>query len=221
MNEINIDTAAQKVWDYMLMHHPLKKADVIFVLGNRDTRVAEYAAQLYIDGWAPVLLIAGSGSIHNHKPGRERFVGTTEAEVFADIAIKAGVPESAIIIENESQNTGQNYEFALKKLDERGITPKCIILVQKPYLEKRTYATGKFWLENIELLVTSPQIPFKEYPIYGRSKEQVINALVGELQRIKEYPQKGFQIEQDIPDDVWHAYEYLVGQGYTERMIKD
>ena len=110
------ETAAQKIWDYMLMHHVLKKADVIFVLGNRDTRVAECAAQLYLDGWAPILLCAGSGSIHNHKPGREQFVNTTEAEVFANIAIRMGVPKEAIIIENKSQNTGENYEFAVKIL---------------------------------------------------------------------------------------------------------
>src|SRR5450631_1101055 len=97
------DTAAQKIWDYMLMHHTLKKADVIFALGNSDRRVAEYAAQLYLDGWAPLLLCTGSGSIHNHKPERKEFIDTTEAEVFADIAIKMGVPKEAIIIENKSQ----------------------------------------------------------------------------------------------------------------------
>ncbi len=213
------DTAAQKIWDYMLMHHELKKSDVIFVLGNRDTRVAECAAQLYLDGWAPVLLCAGSGSIHNHKPGREQFAGSTEAEVFANIAIKIGVPKEALIIENQSQNTGQNYEFAIKKLHEHGIEPKRMILVQKPYMERRTYATGKVWLPDVELLVTSPQISFHDYPIEGRDKNNVINTMVGDLQRIKEYPKKGFQIEQSIPSDVWAAYEYLLAQGYTERLI--
>ena len=60
---MEVDAAARKIWDYMLMHHELKKADVIMVLGNRDTRVAERAAQLWLDGWAPVLLCSGSGSI--------------------------------------------------------------------------------------------------------------------------------------------------------------
>lgn len=203
----------------MLMHHELKKADVIFVLGNRDVRVAEYAAQLYLEGWAPVILFSGSGSIHNHKLGRERFVGSTEAEVFADIALKMGVPKEAIIIENESQNTGQNYEFSIKKLKERGIVPTRMILVQKPYMERRTFATGKVWLHDIELIVTSPQISFDNYPIDGRSKEQVINNMVGDLQRIKDYPKKGFQIEQDIPEDVMNAYEFLLSKGYTERLI--
>jgi len=39
------------------------------------------------------------------------------------------------------------------------------------------------------------------------------------MQRIKEYPKKGFQIEQEIPDDVWVAYEFLVEAGYTNRLI--
>jgi uncharacterized SAM-binding protein YcdF (DUF218 family) len=216
------ESAAQKIWDYMLMHHTLEKSDVIFVLGNRDTRVGEYAAQLYLEGWAPVLLIAGSGSIHNHKVGREQFIGSTEAEVFADIAFKMGVPKEAVIIENQSQNTGQNYEFAIKKLKEKNINPKRMILVQKPYMERRTYATGKVWLPDIELIVTSPQITFENFSNGDEKvKENMIQTMVGDLQRIKEYPKRGFQIEQDIPDDVWRAYEYLVKEGYTGRLIKD
>lgn len=217
---MNTEIAAQRIWDYMLMHHALKKADVIFALGNRDLRVARYAAQLYLDGWAPLLLCAGSGSIHNRKPGRELFIGTTEAEVFAGEAMKMGVPKDKIIIENESQNTGQNYEFSIQKLKHRGIDPKSVILVQKPYMERRAYSAGKVWLPNAELVVSSPPIPFSEYPNESMDRDQVINSLVGDVQRIKEYPKLGFQIEQEVPKDVWDAYEYLVREGYTERLMK-
>lgn len=44
--------------------------------------------------------------------------------------------------------------------------------------------------------------------------------MVGDLQRIKEYPAVGFQIPQDIPSDVWEAYEQLVALGYDEYLIK-
>ncbi|MDD5050840.1 MAG: YdcF family protein [Candidatus Pacebacteria bacterium] len=220
MTEKEIDVLAKKIWDYHHMNQPLQKAQVIIVLGNRDTRVAEYAAQLYLDGYAPLLLCAGSGSIHNHKLGREQFVGTTEAEVFADVAMKMGVRKDAIIIENESQNTGQNYEFAIKKLKERHLNPKRIILVQKPYMERRTYATGKVWLPQTQLIVTSPQIPFEAYFNETNTKERVINTIVGDLQRIREYPKKGFAIEQEIPKDVWEAYEQLVKAGFTKHLIK-
>lgn len=204
----------------MLMHHTLKRADVIMVLGSGDTRVAEYAAQLYLDGLAPVILFTGSGSINNSVKGREKFIGTTEADVFATTAISKGVPETSIIIENKSQSTGENFNFGLKKLEERGIKLKTIIIAQKPYVERRAYAAAKIWLPKVDIMMTSPKIPFDKYPNEFMSKDRVINSLVGDLQRIREYPNQGFQIPQEIPVDVWKAYEYLVGQGYTEKMIK-
>lgn len=220
---MNKHEAINKIWNYMHMNHKLKKADVILVLGSRDTRVAEYAAKLYLDGLAPVILFSGSGDVHNHKPGRERFVGSTEAEVFADIAREMGVPEDVILIENKSQNTGDNYKFALELLKQEGVTTKTIIALQKPYMERRTYATGKVHLPNdIELIVTSPPIPVAEYPNESNSQdEHWLHAMVGDLQRIKEYPSKGFQVKQEIPDDVWEAYEFLVEQGYNKRLIQE
>lgn len=217
------DEAVQKIWDYMHVNHTLKEADVIFAPGSRDTRVAEYAAKLYFDGWAPVILFSGSGDIHNHKPGREQFIGSTEAEVFSGIAQKMGVPEKVILIENKSQNTGDNYKFSIELLKQRGINPKTIIAVQKPYMERRTYATGKVHLpDSIELIVVSPHITIAEYQneVDGND-EHWLHTMVGDLQRIKEYPAKGFQIEQIIPDDVWQACEFLIAQGYNKRLIKD
>ena len=218
---MNREAALKLIWDYMHLNHQLRKADVIFVLGSRDTRVAEYAAQLYIEGWAPILLLSGSGDIHNHKPGREQFKDSTEADVFAEIARQLGVPNDAIIIENKSQNTGENYQFAIKLLKERGIDPKTVIAVQKPYMERRTYATGKVWWLNINLIVTSPPISIEDYPNESNSRDDHwINAMIGDLQRIKMYPARGFQVEQYIPKKVWKAYEYLVAEGYNKRLIK-
>ena len=37
--------------------------------------------------------------------------------------------------------------------------------------------------------------------------------------RIRLYPARGFQIEQEIPDEVWQAYERLVALGYTGNLI--
>jgi hypothetical protein len=43
--------------------------------------------------------------------------------------------------------------------------------------------------------------------------------MVGDLQRIRLYAERGFQIPQDIPDDVWAAYEELVRAGYDQRLV--
>ena len=87
-------------------------------------------------------------------------------------------------------------------------------------MERRSYAAGKIWLPDIDLIIASPQISFDKYPNALMSKDQIINSLVGDVQRIKEYPKKGFQIEQEIPKDVRAAYEYLISEGYTKRLIE-
>jgi uncharacterized SAM-binding protein YcdF (DUF218 family) len=220
-----MDLAKQTIWDYMLMNHELKKADVIMVLGSFDTNVGVYAAKLWLEGLAPILVCSGSGTIHHENGAYNAFVGSTEAEVFADIARKEGVPSEAIIIENKSQNTGQNYEFSKKLLEEKGIELKSVIAVQKQFMERRTYATGKVWWPDIDIMVTSPPVKMVDYPASNPAvavEDHWIHAMCGDLQRIKEYPAKGFQIEQEIPADVWAAYELLVKEGgYSKMLIKN
>ena len=43
--------------------------------------------------------------------------------------------------------------------------------------------------------------------------------MVGDLQRIKIYPEKGFQVYQEIPADVWRAFERLVELGFDKQLI--
>ncbi|MFD2791948.1 hypothetical protein ACFS27_00125 [Promicromonospora vindobonensis] len=47
----------------------------------------------------------------------------------------------------------------------------------------------------------------------------VVDMLVGDLQRVIEYPKLGFAIEQEIPEDAHAAYGYLARQGFTSRLI--
>ena len=204
---------AAKLWEYHLLHHELEKADCIFVLGSHDTRVADRGAELWLQGWAPVLLF--SGGLGNVTKG---IWTETEADKFAAIAIRLGVPAEAILVENQSTNTGENILFSRRLLQEKGIDPQRFIVVQKPYMERRSYATFKKHWPDKELIVTSPQIPFGDYPNAEIPTERVINIMVGDLQRIKIYPAKGFQIPQDIPDDVWAAYERLVALGFDKHL---
>jgi hypothetical protein len=93
-------------------------------------------------------------------------------------------------------------------------------VVQKPYMERRSLATfKKHWSEK-KLIVTSPQITFEEYATDEIPLEMVIHIMVGDMQRIKIYAEKGFQVYQEIPEDVWDAYEQLVKLGYDEHLIE-
>lgn len=207
---------AQRLWDYHHMQHELLPSDCILALGSHDLRVANRAAELYLEGLAP--LVVFSGGLGNVTKG---IWTVPEADQFAEIALAMGVPQSAILVENKSTNTGENILFTQQLLASAELAPESFIVVQKPYMERRSFATfKKHWPEK-ELLVTSPQLRLQDYPNAEISMDRVLNIMVGDLQRIRYYPARGFQIPQDIPDAVWAAYEALVAAGYTQHLIKD
>ncbi len=209
---------AEKLWDYLKLNHQIEKSDAILVLCSHDKRVAERAAQLFLEDWAPLLIFSGGlGSI------TRTFWTEPEADQFAAIAIRMGVPQENILIENRSTNTGENLRFTRQLLFEKGIDPQKFIVVQKPYMERRSFATfRKMWPQK-EVTVTSPQAAFDEYlDSYANeelSADEVISIMVGDLQRIKVYAEKGYQIQQEIPPEVWSAYEELVRAGYNRHLI--
>lgn len=207
---------AQKLWDYHHTNQVPEKSNCILALGSHDLRVAERAAELYLDGFAHLLIMSGGLGNFTKDMWTEK-----EADKFATIAIQKGVPENAILIENKSTNTGENILYTQKLLEEKRLHPQSFIVVQKPYMERRSYATFKKHWPDKKLLVTSPQISFEEYPTQEISMEKVINIMVGDLQRIKIYPDKGFQIYQEIPSQVWNAFEKLVAFGFDKHLIKE
>src|ERR1044071_5443782 len=188
-----IRSLARKLWDYHHLNHQLATSDAILVLCSHDTIVAKRGAELFLEGWAPLLIFAGGlGTITRHL-WRE-----PEAEKFAAIAVQMGVPEDGVLVETRSTNTGKNVLFTKRLLDERQIDVRSFIVVQKPYMERRSYATfRKVWPEK-ELRVTSPQMSMDEYLArYSHdalTPDDVISIMVGDLQRIRVYPSKGFQI---------------------------
>jgi len=214
-----VRTLAATIWDYHRLNHPLERADAILVLCSYDTAIAERGAQLFLEGWAPLLIFSGGlGAI------TQRLWSEPEADQFARIAVGLGVPAGRILIENRSTNTGENVQFTRELLAARGLDPQSFILVQKPYMERRSYATfRKRWPEK-RAIVTSPQVSFDEYLArYSNdalSPDEVVAIMVGDLQRIRLYPALGYQIEQDIPADVWAAFEELVAAGYDGHLAR-
>ena len=211
---MGIDDWARVVWDYHHVHHALAKADCIIVLGSHDTRVAERGAEVFLGGWAPLLVFSGHlGALTS------RMWSRPEAEIFADVAAGLGVPRERILLESRSTNTGENVDFSRQLLEEKGIRPRKAIAVQKPYMERRTLATFAQRWPELEVVVTSPQIGFDAYPTGDIRKDDVIHIMVGDLQRLLVYARKGWSTPQDVPGEVMEAYERLVAAGYTRRML--
>jgi len=205
---------AKTVWDYGLMHHDMKKVDAIIVFGSYNPIVGKRAAELYKAGYAPIVVF--SGKFSDSTSVWEK----TEAETIANIAIENGLPKNKILLEKEATNSGENTTFTKKLLSNMGIHPKKIIVVHKPYAERRAYATVRAQWPEVDVVVTSPNITFDEYMKSSpHGAVGSIETMVGDLQRVKIYPQKGFQIVQKIPKKVWNAYEKLVELGFGKWLI--
>jgi len=205
---------AQKIWDYLCMHQEIKASDCMLVLGSHDTSVAERAADIFLEGLAPLIVFSGGFGYLTQETWK-----VSEAETFAELAIKRGVPASAILLESKSTNTGENVVFSMQLLKERNIHPLSLILVHKPYMERRTYATFRNHFKDVPISVTSPRISMTDYLSSGIIPyETFLDTLAGDLYRIKTYSSKGFQIPQEIPEDVWAAYTELVGMGFDKRI---
>lgn len=211
------DELAKKLIEYMRLDMPIKKAEVIIGMGALDGRIAERSAQLFLDGYGDYIIFTGGfGKVTKNTHAE------TEAERFQKIAAEMGVPKNKILLEKEATNSGENIIFVQKLLKVKDLYPKSLLLVTKPYMERRIWAAfKKQWNDkNVEIVVTSPQITYEEHFNKNVPKDLFINVMVGDLQRIREYPKLGFQVEQDIPEEVWQSYEGLVKLGYTQYLMK-
>lgn len=216
LDEQRADELAKILWDYFQLHQTPIKSDIIFCLCSHDTRVADRASELMLANYGKYLVF--SGRLGELTKG---MFDKSEAEVFADIALKAGVEGKKIFIEDRSTNTGENIRFTHDLLAKLGVDYSSMILIQKPYMERRTLATFlKQWPGgDIKISITSPKLSYEDYMNGGIAKKEVINVMVGDMQRIREYPRLGFQVEQEIPDNVWNSFTELVKLGYDTHLI--
>lgn len=214
----DVETLVQTIWDYMLVGHELRDAECIFVLGSHDIRVADFAIELYQQGYAPFLLFSGGVVQRNAALGV--FWDTTEAEYFARRALEEGLPAESMQIENRSRNSGENIRFTRRLLESRGLDFQSFIMVQKPYMERRVLATAQLQWPGIDFVVSSPPMTCAEYLDGELPRNEVIQHIVGDFQRVKVYGENGFQSPQAIPAQVWDAFERLVALGYDKRLVE-
>ena len=209
------------LWQYMQMHQAPGKADCLLVLGNRDDRVATYAAELArkFHYWYVVV----SGGVAPHNEIAALWSEPTEAEHFAAVMKHAGFTKP-VILEKQARNTGENALYSFKLLQSQDSPmPLTIQLVTKAYMERRALATFEAqWPDkDAAFTVTSPPADFSEYMNDVHTRDQTINIMVGDLHRIMEYPNLGYQTEQHIPSDVHAAYTRLVAAGFTSRLLNN
>lgn len=205
---------ARRVWDYHQMGHDPRPCSVAIGLGSHDLGVADTAVDLYMRGMAPLLLFTGATS-----PTTRDRMPRGEAVHYRERALELGVPSSAVLVEPRARNTGENIRFSRDVLEEAGVDVSSVLLISKPYEERRAYATARKLWPEVEIVSASTPMTFDEYVDSIGDARLVIDMLVGALQRLMIYPEQGFMISQPVPADVIEAYERLRYGGFTSRLL--
>jgi uncharacterized SAM-binding protein YcdF (DUF218 family) len=203
------------LWEYLRLGAALERREAIVAFGGRDLRVADRAAQLWLDGWAPRLVLSGGLGYYTRKIWHE-----PEAHKFRRVAIERGVDPDAILIEDRSRNSGENVIRTRELLEQHGITLRSAICVQKPYLERRLLLTLKKQWPTCDFLLTSPPILYEHYPHPDVIDfDELINELVGQVDRVERYPSRGFTEKDEVPEEVQVAKSHLMELGYVEHLV--
>jgi len=104
-----------------------KSSDVIVAISGGDTAArARKAVQLYQEGWAPRIIFSGAAADPQ---------SPSNAKVMSNIAIDAGVPASAILLEQDSTNTAENAKNVAEIVDQNDWHD--VILVSENYHLRR------------------------------------------------------------------------------------
>lgn len=174
--------------DYIFVKDEPQKADVIFVPGNGYPQMAEYAAKLWKQGYAPWVIPSGRYSIVTGK-----FIGVlahqdkyteeyeTEWDFLKDVLVKNGVDESAVLKENQATYTYQNAIFSRKILDEKGIKVKTALVCCKEQHARRCKMYYELLFPEAEILVCPVDVGVNREN--WMLSEEGIEEVLGEVER--------------------------------------
>ncbi|WP_310713398.1 YdcF family protein [Streptomyces lydicus] len=207
---------AQLLWDFQQMHHELRPCSVAVGLGSHDLGVADTAVELYRRGLMPVVVFTGATS-----PTTRERMPRGEAAHYRERALELGVPDSVILVEPHARNTGENIRFSRALIEGAAIEASSVLLISKPYEERRVYATARKLWPEVEIVSASTPMTFDDYVESIGDARKVIDMLVGSLQRLLIYPGQGFMISLPVPDVVKAAFDRLRDAGFTSRLAAE
>jgi uncharacterized SAM-binding protein YcdF (DUF218 family) len=213
MEKYSDDALLVIIWDYLQKDDVMpQSADAIIIGGSgHDLGMAARAATLYHQGVSARIITSGFAPPSYHDP-------RTEAERLAEALSLRAVSKDSIFIEPFASNTGENIVFSQKLLALHVSEVKNIILIHKPYMSRRFFATALAQWQQPQptFFVTHEQISFEEY-CQRETKDIVVRSMLGDFKRMNEYVDKGFQVAQPITPQSQDAYEELLKRGYQTR----
>ncbi len=206
----------------------LRRFDVLLVFGGDLTLAVEHAAAAYHSGLAGKLLVSGgmghSTEILRGNVKQKYGIDTkdmAEGDILATVAmVYLGIPQKDILSENISTNCGQNAEYSMRLLAERDTAHEKILLLQDPFLQRRSQASLEKYMRRGRAWSFAPVIPTAEHLLAGKpwSRERFVEFLIREIPRLRDDEHgygpmgSGYIGHCDIPPEVEEAYALIVGR---------
>mgnify|MGYP001595045036 CR=1 FL=1 len=181
----------------------LPKVDAIFCFGHSEVHTPKHAAKLYHKGLAPLVVVTGFVG-HRNVELPKGF--TNQADLFAHVLIKQGVPDSAILREKESRNTLDNVLLGMEIVRESKLKIESLILCALPSHLRRCRATFAMHYPKVKTFGSS--FPFSEMDWMNDYR---IGRLVGEVDRLIFYAIRGHIAPSVIPRTIKVACEKIRG----------
>ena len=209
---------AETLWDFhskpnslLSFFSPHINYDVSIGLGSYDTDVAVHCANLLITGRAGHIIVTGSkGNWTSH------LSGITEAQVFEEVLLKMEVAPANISLESKATNIGENLEYSLVLANNLGFQSAIFVTKSQTLMRLETTLQKKNTFS--QYAVSSHQKSFKQaVSQFGLSF--IANEMVGDLERIIEYPKLGFSAPIEVPNTVKLAYSNLRANGFTKHSL--
>lgn len=184
--------------DFIFVSNEPRRVDIMFLPGGSDPLPPERAAELYKQGYAPLLMPAGGVSVKRGRwPGVQRkadiYSGDyhSDCEFYTDALKINGVPLSAIIPEDKSGHTRDNAFFSRKAADERGLEIKSAMIVCKSFHARRCLMLYQLAFPETELIVCPVDV-------YGITKDNWHATRLGTERVLGELARCGNQFVGDI-----------------------
>ncbi|MBO9703502.1 MAG: hypothetical protein J7604_25060 [Sporocytophaga sp.] len=218
--------------------YEIDQADLLILFGGSILHGCELSAKAFNQGIAKRMMIVGGEGhttdmlrniIHSKCPEFET-KGKAESDIIA-YYLEKKYNIRGCLIERESTNCGNNVSNALKVLNEYGLKPKYIIIMQDSSMQMRMDAGFKKMLNDrdVEIINYAPyrarvivkqgQLCFEDDTIEGMwNMEHYINLQMGEIPRLSDTKDgygpngKDYIAHVDIPEEVQEAFDYLKGE---------
>ena len=148
------------ITDFIFLEDEPKPSDAIFIPGSAWPEMPEHAAELYRQGFTPVIVPSGkysykAGRFSGPKSKRGIYPGDyeTEWEFERAVLIQNGVPERAILREDQSTHTVDKAFFTRKAVEAAGLAICSAMICCKPYHARRCLMTYGWAFPGVELRI--------------------------------------------------------------------